>query len=364
YGNRETNEGGEFKGGIMVPILQNRSIDARRAELWKSIYGRSAVEPFIQTQIIEFVRAGSYAYWDWVSAGLKLKVSGDLLDLAARRDKQIRDQVKFGARPDADIVDNERLILSRQVKLIESQRKLQSTAIKLSLYWRSLDGTPVIPDESQLPLIYPDPTPVNPNQVDGDVAEAISRRPELVELDFQYRMAQVDLQHAENMTLPELDASVWSAKDVGAPASSKGDKTPFQTEAGVNFSVPLQRRKALGKVAAVEAKLIQIATKRRFLENKIATEVQNTVVTIDAAYRSIEKARESVKLNEAMQSFETVKMEKGDSDLLRVNLRETATFDAQMVELEALLHFFESQADYRAALALDAAQLQFLDSDR
>ena len=193
-----------------------------------------------------------------------------------------------------------------------------------------------------------------------DVAEALARRPELTELDFQHRMAQVDWRQAQNLTQPELDATLWSGKDVGGWTDSKGSKTPYQAEAGLNFSVPLQRRKALGKIAAVEGKLVQIATKRQFAENKITIEVQNAVITIDAAYRSIDKARESVKLNEQMQQFEGVKLERGDSDLLLLNLREAATFDARVVELEALLHYFESQADYRAAMALDVAEFHFL----
>ena len=356
YGNRETNDGGEFGAGIRIPLLQNRAIDERRATLWKTTYGVNAVEPFIQAQIIEFIRAGTYAYWDWVGAGMHLHISRELLALAEERDAQIEGQVKAGARPEALLIDNHRLILSRQVKLIEAERKLKTYAIKLSLYLRTADGQPLVPTEDQLPAGFPPATAVTADKLPLDVAEALARRPELVELDFQHRMAQVDLQQAENQMLPELDASLWSAKDVGAETDKKGSKTPFQSEAGLSFSVPLQRRKALGKRTAVEGKLVQIATKRQFAENKIATEVQNAVVTIDAAYRSIEKAQQSVKLNEQMERFEAVKLEQGDSDLLLLNLREAATFDARVIEIEALLHYFESQADYRAALALDIAE--------
>ncbi len=359
YGNRETNDGGEFGAGIRIPLAQNRTIDERRATLWKASYGVGAVEPFIQAQIIEFIRAGTYAYWDWVAAGLNLRISRQLLDLAQQRDKQIEGQVKAGARPESLLIDNHRLIVSREVKLIGAERKLQSTAIKLSLFLRTPDGQPVIPTEAQLPAGFPKPAAVATDKLQFDVAEALTRRPELTELDFQHRIAQVDWQHAQNLTQPEVDATLWSAKDVGGWTDSKGTKTPYQAEAGLNFSVPLQRRKAFGKIAAVEGKLVQIATKRRFAENKIATEVQNAVITIDAAYRSIEKARESVNLNEQMQQFEVVKLDKGDSDLLLVNLREASTFDARVVEIEALLHYFESQADYRAALALDAAEFGF-----
>lgn len=99
--------------------------------------------------------------------------------------------------------------------------------------------------------------------------------------------------------------------------------------------------------------MVQIATKRQFAEDKIATEVQNAVVTIEAAFRSIDKAHESVRLNEQMQKFEEIKLQKGDSDLLTVNLREAFTFDARLVEIEAQQRYFESQADFRAAMALD-----------
>ncbi len=355
YGNRETNKGGEFTAGVRIPLAQNRTIDERRATLWKASYGVGAVEPFIQSQIIEFIRAGSYAYWDWVTAGLNLRISRELLELAEDRDDQIEDLVKSGARPESFLVDNHRLILSREIKLIEAKRKLQSTAIKLSLFLRSADGQPQMPLESQMPPHFPEASRVELDRLPIDVLEALQRRPELVDLNFQHSMAQVDLKQAENLILPELDASVWSAQDVGGWVNPSGNKAPFQAEAGLNFSVPLQRRKARGKVAAAEGKLAQIATKRQFAENKITTEVQSALVAIDAAYRSIGKARDSVQINQQMQQYEVIKLEKGDSDLLVLNLREAATFDARLVEIEAFQRYFESQADYRAAMALDIA---------
>ena len=76
----------------------------------------------------------------------------------------------------------------------------------------------------------------------------------------------------------------------------------------------------------------------------------------EAAYRSIDKARESVMLNQQMQKFEEIKLQKGDSDLLTVNLREAFTFDARLVEIEAQQRYFESQADFRAAMAADITE--------
>jgi len=41
------------------------------------------------------------------------------------------------------------------------------------------------------------------------------------------------------------------------------------------------------------------------------------------------------------------------TDLLALQLREQATFDAQTAEIEAAFEYFRAQADYRAAAALD-----------
>ena len=71
------------------------------------------------------------------------------------------------------------------------------------------------------------------------------------------------------------------------------------------------------------------------------------------AYQAIKQAREAIRLNEEMQRFETIKVEQGDSDFLQLNLRETATFDARVIEVDALLRYFEAQSEYRAAVAAD-----------
>ena len=360
YGNRQTNQGGEFSGGVTFPLAQNRVIDERRASLWKSNYGVSAVEPVIQAQIIEFIRAGTYAYWDWVAAGLNLRITQELLELAMEREDQIEEQVKAGSRPESLLIDNRRLIVSREVKLIAAQQKVRSAAIKLSLFLRTPEGQPTIPGEERLPTNFPVVVPIDMNKTEQAVAEARSRRPELLELDLQRRMAEIDLDQARNLTRPELDGTLWSAQDVGGLTPPNGSKAPFQAEAGMSFNVPLQRRKAYGKIASVEAKITQIALKRRFAEDKISTEVQQALIAIDAAFRSISKANESVELNREMQRLEELTIEKGASDLLLLNVREASTFDARLTELDALLNYFESQADYRAATALDVSEFNMI----
>lgn len=353
YLERQTNEGGEFKGGVTIPLAQNRAIDERRAELWKSMYGRSSVEPFIQSQLIEFTFAASVAYWEWVGAGQNARYAEQLLELAKNRNEQIGRQVEAGQKPESDLTDNERLIVSRQVKLIETRGKLQSAAVKLSLFLRSPTGEPRIPDISELPDEFPLALPISEEALASDIAVALQQRPELRLLAFDRRIAEVDLSQAENLTLPQLDATFTSAKDMGKPTSPKNDKGPYELEALINLDVPLQRRKARGKIASMEGKLAQIAAKTRFTQDKITIEVENARVGLMAAFDALEQARRSVELGQQMEQFEQFTFERGAGDLLRVNIRELQTFDAQVVLIDSELRYFIALAAYRAALASD-----------
>lgn len=357
YLERQTNDGGEFKLGFAVPLWQNRTVDERRAQLWRTAYGRELVEPEIRTQLLLFVRDGSVAYWEWVGAGLQLRYAEELLRLAQDRDSQLRRQVQEGDRPESDLTDNERLIVSRRVKRLESLRKHQTTAAKLSLYLRLENGAPFVPTPELLPESFPDPQPVQRELMDRDIALAQSRRPELLALDIIRQQLDVDLCQAQNLLQPELNAVMASNQDVGGPTSSKGDKSPYELEAGVYFSVPVQRRKARGKISAVEGKIAQLSAKRQFTADKISVEVRAAVISLDTAYAAISQAREAVRLNQEMQRFELIRLEQGDSDFLRLNLREQATFDARVAEVDALVRYYEALAEYRAAVAADIPEL-------
>jgi len=357
YLERQTNDGGEFRVGLSVPLWQNRTVDERRAQLWRTAYGRDLVEPEIRAQLLTFIRDGSIAYWEWVGSGQQFAYAEQLLKLAQDRDVQLRRQVQEGDRPEADLTDNERLIVSRRVKRLDALRKFQSNAAKLSLYLRMADGSPFVPTPELLPNRFPEPAPVKSDQLGSDIAFAQSRRPEVLALDVTRQMLNVDLCQAQNLTQPEFNGVIANSQDVGGPTSSKKDKSPNETEAGVYFSVPLQRRKAYGKIAAVEGKLAQLNAKRQFALDKISVEIQAAVISLDTAFQAIGQAREAVRLNEDMQNFELIRLEKGDSDFLRLNLREQATFDARVAEVDAYLRYFEALSEYRAAVAADLPEV-------
>jgi len=354
---RQTNDGGEFKAGFVLPFLKNRNIDSRRADLWRATFEQQRVRPEVRAQLIMFVRDASIVYWNWVAAGARYEIGRRALKLAEDRNRGIERRVELGDLDPPELKDNQRTISLRESKLIDRIRKLQQAAVKLSLYYRTDNGTPIVPEPRKLGD-FPEPTEVFLSQLDGDIELALSQRPELAELDALRRQVNVDLAEGQNDTLPILDASLSGAQDVGAPTSFKKNKSPFQLEANLLMSVPLQRRKGRGKIHASQAKLAQINAKRQFTRNKITTEVQSAFAGLLAAYDRVEKSREAKQLAEYMAEVERRKFELGQTDLLKVFQREQLAIEAADAVVDTLLEYYASRADYTAALAYDRPYLR------
>lgn len=206
-----------------------------------------------------------------------------------------------------------------------------------------------------MPQRFPNEDDPSLRNLDADIQLAIANRPELRALAIFREQLNIDLANAQNMCLPQVDAVLVGLQDIGAPAKKKlDDKGPFELEGGLVASVPLQRRKAQGKSMAVEGKLAQLQAKTQFTQDKIVAEVQSASVALTAAFQQLAQARQALDLAKQMEAAERRKFDLGDSNLLLVNLREQATADAALTEVEAQLNYFDAQADYRAALGSDA----------
>ena len=356
YGERATNLGGEFKVGAVIPLAQNRAIDDRRAGVWRGDWEVQSVEPEIQAQYIEFIRAASITYWNWVAAGQNVRITEELLQNATERNEGLRRRVEEGDAPAIELTDNQRLIVSRRTKLIDARRKLQQSAYKLSLFLRDEFGQPRVIDELHLPREFPQADDPSRQDLDTDIQTAVANRPELRALAILREQLNIDYSVARNLCLPQIDAVVVGSQDVGNPYDpKKDDKSPLEFEVGLMASIPLQRRKAQGKSVAVEGKLAQVRIKSQFTREKIVAEVQSASAALNAAYQQLEQAHQALDLARKMEVAERRKFDLGDSNLLLVNLREQATADAAATEVDARLNFFDAQADYRAALATDIA---------
>ncbi len=352
YGERVTNDGGEFRAGFTMPLLRNVNIDGRRAKLWRSDIEQGMAEQDIRSQRIDFVLAASNAYWKWVAAGRRYGIAQSLLEIARDREGAIRRRVDAGDIEPPVLSDNQRLIVSREAALIEARQRLELAAFALSLYYRNGGGEPVIADYRQLPD-FPVPQPMDAERLVQDIETAWSNRPEIQLIDLNREQMKINLTEARNELLPDMQFSALASQDVGLASSSKRDKSQFELEAGLFVDMPVQRRFALGKITANEARLAQLTAVRRMTVERISTEVRNVYAAMIAAYEQVDRARESVELAQELAAIERRRFALGESDLLAVNLREQQAAETEIVLVASLYEYFSSLAAYKAVLALD-----------
>lgn len=350
YKERETDEGGEFQAAVGVPLWRNRSIDEWRAKLWTARVDRQAVEPEIQSRLLDYSVRASSAYWTWVEAGQQYLIQKRLLELIRTRTLQIEERFRQQDVAEIELIDNDRGLAKREEKLIASERKLQASALKLSLYLRTPAGDPVVPPMEWLPPGFPELPPLDVARAENDVQTALAQRPELRAIALELERQRIEYVQGENLTLPDMQGIVAASQDVGARATSLGDKKPFQLDAGLAVELPLQTRKGAGRMRAARAKMLALEQKRQYAEDVIETEVRDAVSAMVAASERTQRAQRNRERSAQLAELERFSLENGDSTLFKINLREQDLIDSETLYYEALGDFFRAEAAYRAAL--------------
>ncbi|MCS6850128.1 MAG: TolC family protein [Gemmataceae bacterium] len=359
YGDRLTADGGEFRAGVILPVLRDGPIDRRRALLRQAQLGEPLADAVVRRFRIDFIRAATVRYWNWVAAGEQFFVADELLRIARDRQVGLEEQYKRGAIAEFVVIDNRRLIAEREGLLIAAERRLQQAAFDLSLYLRDAAGNPVVPPAERLPrnFLRQEPAPPDVQRLRNDVETALRFRPELDRFQALKEQASVELRLAENQTLPALNAAVGAAQDVGRGKKATGifalDRTT--PDASVLLEVPLQRRDARGRAQAARATVTQLLAQERYARDQIVVEVQDAISNLDRTHARLQRAREEQRVARRVAELELERFQKGQSNLLEVNLRELAAAGAQAKVIDALADFYRAYADYRAALGLDAA---------
>ena len=353
YKERETNDLGELGVSITAPLIRDIFIDANRAELWRAQLEQGRVEPFIRAQMLLAVRDGLVAYWEWVAAGENLAIADEVLQLGVDRIDLLERQVELGEKAEIELVDNQRIIVSRRSKQIDARRKLQQAAVKLSLFFRTVTGQPQVVAEDVLAPSFPAVTGPEESALDDDADFALSNRPELQELEMVRRQLNVALRQACNEINPDVDGGLFFGQDIGA-ATSDDDKSDFEVEATLTVSVPLERRKARGKVREMRGKIVQLGAKRQMAADKVVAEVRLARAAMIAAAERVTQASEGIELADQMRRAEQQLYDQGQSNLFNLNIREQQNAEAASELVGAKLQYYVALADYATALGVDA----------
>lgn len=353
YKERETNESGEFTLGVAWPLLQGRAIDAQRVAVFQASLAMRAADPLVQSAILSNSRDAALAYWKWVSLGMTLQAQRELLQLAEQRGVQFEEGVAAGKFAEVDLIFNQQLIAERGGKVIETDQAFRAAGFKLSIFLRDESGQPILPEDSWLPEYFPQIQPLPPGDLQQDIADALQRRPELQQLRFDLRQIQWERQLACNHLLPRVDVIAEASQDVGVPASSINDKGQFELIIGLQGEVPVQRRKARGKIQETGAKLAQIEQKLRLVRDKISIELQTAYNGLQLSARRIEQAEVALLASIDTLARYRFAFERGRENLIFINLLESKVNEAEIQLVDAQQSWFAALAAMQFALGLD-----------
>ena len=195
-----------------------------------------------------------------------------------------------------------------------------------------------------MPKAFPGHPEPDASQLVGDIAKAAIFRPELRRIELTIEKAQIDRRLAKNNLLPNIDIGL----QVNPGSGSK------DIEGRIEFKVPLQRREAKGRLESIDAQIERLGNDKKFARDRIAADVRDSYSAIIAAYDQLKQTRLNVDLSQQLEDAETERLKQGATDLLALQIREQATFDAKVLDVEAQAEYFRAQANYRAAIAADA----------
>jgi outer membrane protein TolC len=338
-----------------VPLLRDGAIDRRRAALYKARLDQGIADPFIQRQQLDFLRAATVAYYNWQAAGERLRVAEDILRVARDRADALTNQVALGLVPRIVLADNERLVVARDIGVVQARRRFEAAGLALSLFLRAVDDEPLVAGRERLPSAFPEIVAPEPRELAADIDRALDRRPEITRLELSRQKLEVDRRLARNQLLPNLDAGVSASQDFGERIYK--DKSEFEVQAGIELRVPLQRREAKGRLSEVEGQIAQLEQEQRFARDRIHNEIRDAFSALAAAHEQTLKTSLNVRLARELQEGEVERFRRGATDLLALQLREQATFDAEVLAVDAVAEYFRALADYRAAVAAELPQL-------
>lgn len=360
YKERQTDDAGELKLAWNQPLLQGRAIDPQRVAVFQASLDQQSAGPIIQASILTISREAALVYWEWVTAGAVLEAQRELLRLTEVRNQQFEDLLAADAAAEIDLLLNQQLLAERRAKVFETEQKFQEKALKLGLYLRDAQGAPMPPNADWLPNRFPVIEMPPMRTLQEDVAAAWARRPEpqLLQLDLQ--KIQWDRRLACNELLPRLDLISEISQDIGEPASKSDDKDEFLLIFGIQSEVPIQRRKARGKIQKATGKIAQTNQKLRLVRDKIANELYTAYNQLQLSEQAIRQYE--ISLRTAFRTLEGYRFafEKGSLDLLSLNLLETKLNEVEIKLIESQQMYFRALSELQAAMGLDPLEQAML----
>ena len=398
--------------GFGVAVNQRNIIIAKN--------NRKIADLAFEQQAITTTTNAITAYWELAYARAAVDVQQQAVAVSQRLYGDNKKQLEIGTLAPLDVTRAEAQLATDQQNLIVAQTtKLQDEQVLKNF----ISKDPLAPNIINVEIIPTDkPTPPEATEAasfEESIKEALQKRPELLEQEYNLKNALVDVKATRNALLPTatltgqygtqglsgnspiltstpaagaavvgsngqpvtvLDANgnpvmvfepTTSTTSTGTTRNGIGTTTSqiFHNQfpdyaVGVSITIPIRNRslQADNQRAILEQRLLQ--TQMQQLKNTAVVDVRNTYIALVQGRVQVATASEARKLQQETFDAEQKKYQLGASTVYQVILTQRDLVTAQGAELRALANLLEAKAQYERALArtLDVNRVTIADA--
>lgn len=309
----------------------------------------AATEATVKAQLAaeEMIRDIVNAYWELAYSAYEVDIRTQAIELAQKQDQLTHEQIRAGAAPATALGQTTYEIATRQEALLRAQLDVEQKSLDL----RRKVGLEI----GKRDIVVKPGEAFEVGNEDFDVDEILARshqaNRQLASVQLEKKMADVDLDVAQDQVKPTLDLQLQGAlmgngDSTGESLGAVGDS--FQVTAGVSMSFELSGAARRARDAAASKKH-RLDIDRADLERQIDVQVVTAVKQVTAARTRVALSDKAISVAEDNVRIEKTNFVAGKTSNFQVMQQQSQLIDARLARGRAI-------ADYHEAVA----QLQFL----
>lgn len=336
-----TNSDGESMLGISVSLLGNGEINKAILESNMAKIDVDIANEYLTLEEIKMMNTALTYYWKCIYYAQVAYAYQHLYQAAVKRQEGIKRRVEAGDLPQTYLLENQRTLHQREADYIIANQSFHIMANNLSLYYRNESGLPVVLRADQLPSHFETVSDVE--AFDTVLTQLLETHPLLVQIRLERKQLDYELSFETQQNLPKINVGYEYSDDYGDGADSRDQK---ESKVKASLKMPLQRRKATGKITGINEKLNQLNLLEKWVEDQLRVELKEHIISIEALQKSIHNRKEALTLAAQLFESENIRLESGDSDFFQLNTSEQNLIRSTLSYLKDALDLNLHVVDY------------------
>ena len=335
YNNIKTGNDGEFRVGVKVPVFsllnemneRKYKIDSAKINATKSTF-------HAQNNLRNLYAKIMLSYYELLYYHELVKLEKRLYAKAKKRNGFIEQKVNSGDLAPIELLESDQQIISREQRVLRTKRSytqaLQTFLKYMNIRQKEFDRKYALPTLKMLKK--------EKIILGNAIRKALESRQDLKALEYHKTKLDLDTAYNSLEKYPKLNLFAYGVHDI---EYGEGVKV------GLQFEMPLERRKYKGKSAEIKKSVIQLQEERNRLILELKANLSNLTYSFDTINKNIELVRKETKIVESLEKMENKKYEVGSSDLFQVNQREVLTLEVKRKQLEYYLNALMTQQEIK-----------------